>query len=81
MRGSIKQTSGAGYSSPAYLDRGWMRGRKAKFRCRLQFSCLLWQRLDEGVYEGRGWLRRVKQAWQHGKSTFLIYADGNPEVG
>jgi hypothetical protein len=40
-----------GYSSPAYLGRGWMRGSKTNFICRLVrllFSCLLRQRLDEG---------------------------------
>ncbi len=46
MRGGVKQTSGAGYSPPAYLGRGWIRGSKANYRCMLQSSCLLRQRLD-----------------------------------
>ncbi len=50
-----------------------MRGSKANFRCRLQFSCFLGQRLDEGgvkhisgagnssfAYLVRGWMRGSK---------------------
>ncbi len=44
-----KAGPGTGYSSPAYLGRGWLKGSKTNFRCRLQSSCLLRQRLDEEV--------------------------------
>jgi hypothetical protein len=62
-----------------------MRGEKSNFRCRLQFSCFINQRLDEGEVKKifpcffmqiatRGWLRRVKQTREQIKLTLLIFA-------